>query len=67
VLNCANLLNVHDPVNSREAARIAGTTQTTINRWVKSGRLQPSIEFPGYRGARLFEREDVLRAVGRDS
>lgn len=53
-----------DPVNSREAARITGTTQTTINRWVKSGRLTPEIEFPGYRGARLFERAAVLEAAG---
>lgn len=47
------------PIGSREAARIAGVTQTTINRWVTSGRLKPVAEFPGYRGPRLFARSDV--------
>jgi DNA-binding transcriptional MerR regulator len=48
-----------EPITSRQAAEVAGTTVTTINRWVASGRLTPVIEVPGYRGARLFDPEDV--------
>lgn len=51
-----------EPVTSREAAEIADTTQTTINRWVKNGRLKPVFEVPSYNGARLFDRADVLAA-----
>lgn len=46
-------------IGSRDAANLVGVTQTTINRWVQSGRLVPVAEFPGYRGARLFARADV--------
>ena len=56
-----------DMVTSREAAEIAGTTITTVNRWVKAGRLQPVIELPGYRGARLFSRDDVTAIANRSS
>jgi DNA-binding transcriptional MerR regulator len=48
-----------EPITSRQAAEVAGTTVTTINRWVASGRLTPVIEVPGYRGARLFDPADV--------
>ena len=47
------------PITSRQAAELAGTTVTTINRWVVAGRLTPVIEVPGYRGARLFDPADV--------
>jgi DNA-binding transcriptional MerR regulator len=48
-----------EPITSRQAAEVAGTTVTTINRWVAAGRLTPVIEVPGYRGARLFDPADV--------
>lgn len=48
-----------DQITSRQAAEIAGTTISTINRWVESGKLTPTVVLPGYRGARLFARKDV--------
>jgi predicted site-specific integrase-resolvase len=61
--NCARLHDMTDTshIGSREAASIVGVTQTTINRWVKDGRLTPVVEFPGYRGARLFARADIAK------
>jgi DNA-binding transcriptional MerR regulator len=49
-----------EPITSRQAAEVAGTTVTTINRWVAAGRLTPVLEVPGYNGARLFDPADVL-------
>ncbi|TFV82030.1 MerR family transcriptional regulator [Microbacterium sp. dk485] len=48
-----------DPITSRDVAKITGATQSTVNRWVKAGLLKPIFEMPGYRGARLFDPDDV--------
>ena len=50
-----------DRITSREVAELTGTTQSTVNRWVKAGLLKPTFEMPGYRGARLFDVDDVQR------
>lgn len=46
-------------LTSRQVAERLGTTVTTVNRWVKSERLTPALEVPGYRGARLFDPASI--------
>lgn len=46
-------------LTSRQVAERLGTTVTTVNRWVQRGRLTPSLEVPGYKGARLFDPDAV--------
>ena len=48
-------------LSSREVARQLGTTVTTVNRWVKAGKIAAALEFPGYRGQRLFAASEVAR------
>lgn len=49
-------------LTSRQVAERLETTVTTVNRWVLSGRLQPTMQVPGYRGARLFD-ESAIEAL----
>ena len=54
-----------DLVSSREAARLLGVSQQTVNRAVREGRLRPSAVTPG--GHRRFstsELVDSLRDAG---
>lgn len=46
-------------MTSRQVAETLRTTVTTVNRWASSGRLEPALQVPGYRGARLFHPDDV--------
>ena len=46
-----------------EAARIAGVSIATINRWADAGALPVALKAPGKRGARMFYRRDVEQAV----
>ena len=53
--------NTDHLIGSAEAAELLGIDRATFNRWVLAGRITPAVEFPGKRGARLFERADVER------
>lgn len=48
-----------DLIGSAEVCRILDVHQSTIGRWVASGRLRPAHKLPGRNGARLFARADV--------
>lgn len=48
-----------DLIGSAEVCRILDVHQSTIGRWVTSGRLRTAHKLPGRNGARLFERADV--------
>lgn len=48
-------------IGSDEAAKIAGVSRATFNRWVAAGRIAPAVAFPGLRGARLFDPAEVER------
>jgi DNA-binding transcriptional MerR regulator len=50
-------------VGSREAARILGLGQSTINTWARQGLIEPAVKFPGYKGAQLFWLSDVQRVA----
>jgi hypothetical protein len=53
-------------VTAQEAARIAKRSRSQINRDAKDGKLPTAQQFPGYKGARLFD-EDEVRAVYRET
>lgn len=42
-----------------EAAQVLGVSKATIQRWAKSGRLEPVGKGEGLRGALIFRRSDV--------
>lgn len=46
-------------LTSRQVAERMRTTVTTVNRWVAAGRLEPVLQVPGYRGARLFDPASI--------
>ncbi|WMM74273.1 helix-turn-helix domain-containing protein [Rhodococcus pyridinivorans] len=50
-----------DVIGAREAEQLLGVSQSTLNRWIKTGLINPVRQLPGYRGAYLFDRADVLR------
>lgn len=56
------------PIGSAEAARILGKSPRTIHRLVASGELVPVMVAPGgFKGAYLFDREDVEALVEKAS
>lgn len=46
-------------VNTVEAAKMLGVDRSTVTRWVNSGRLEPVLTVPGYRGNFLFAPETL--------
>ncbi len=42
-------------LNTRQVADRLGRDVATVNRYVRDGKLQPTFQFPGLRGARLFD------------
>lgn len=46
-------------LTSRQVAERMGTTISTVNRWVTTGKLSEAQKIAGYNGARLFAIEDV--------
>lgn len=53
----AGLLTQH------EAAQRVGVNERTIRKWVAAGRLPIAHQFPGRKGLRLFQADDVDRAA----
>lgn len=51
----------NDLIDSAEAAILLRVDRATFNRWVTRGNIPIEIQFPGYKGARLFRRIDVER------
>lgn len=53
-----------DLIGTAEVARMFGKSHRTIHRMVEAGQLVPAVTAPGgYRGAFLFNRADVARAL----
>ena len=42
-------------LNTRQVADRLGRDVATVNRYVRDGKLEPTFQFPGLRGARLFD------------
>lgn len=48
-----------DVIGAREAERLLGISQATLQRWVTNGRLPSARKLPGLRGPWLFDRSEV--------
>lgn len=48
-------------LSTAEVAAQLGRNVATVNRYVRLGRLKPSMQFPGEKGARLFHPAEVER------
>ena len=48
-----------DFLSTRQVADELGVGITTVNRWVRDGRLRPTVQGDGIRGARFFRRSDI--------
>lgn len=53
----------NDLLNSTEAADLLSIDRSTLNRWVARGDIPVEVQFPGYKGPRLFRRIDVERVA----
>ena len=51
----------HELLTSIQAADLLGVDKATFNRWVTRGEVPVEVQFPGYKGPRLFRRIDVER------
>jgi hypothetical protein len=49
-------------ITTAEAAQLAQRSRSQINRDATSGKLEVAQQYPGYRGARMFDA-DVIRAT----
>jgi len=52
-----------DLLNSTQAAAILHVDRATFNRWVTRGDVPVEVQYPGYKGGRLFRRFDVERVA----
>lgn len=52
-------------LSTQAAARLAGRSVNTVNRWVTEGYLSPVVSGEGVTGARFFRRSDVLAELER--
>lgn len=48
-----------DFLSTAQVAEQAEVVPSTVNRWVKSGKLPVALKLPGKVGANLFRRSDV--------
>jgi hypothetical protein len=46
-------------ITAREAAQLARRSRSQINRDAAAGRLPVAQQFPGYKGPRMFDAEQV--------
>ena len=54
----------HRELTAQEAAALAGRSRSQINRDAQNGKLPVARTFPGYKGARLFNEDDVRKTYG---
>lgn len=50
---------IDDYLSTAEVATRLGKSVATVNRYVKRGLLEPVVQGPGERGARLYKPSDV--------
>jgi DNA-binding transcriptional MerR regulator len=50
-------------LTTAEVAERAEVDVRTVARWANAGRLKPSVQFPGLRGPRMFDADDVERFI----
>jgi len=50
-------------LSTAQVAERLGKDVATINRYVRLGRLIPSMQFPGAKGARMFHPSELERFV----
>jgi len=48
-------------MTSGQVSQVLKVHQSTLSRWVRDGRIQPSQKLPGLRGAFLFDVSEVER------
>ena len=48
------MINDEHLLTTADAARRLGIAVPTLNRWVRAGRITPTVEGPGIRGARMY-------------
>lgn len=53
-----------EPINTAEAAKRLNVNRSTVTRWVKAGRIEPTFTLPGYRGDHLFDPAAVDALAG---
>jgi predicted site-specific integrase-resolvase len=51
-------------ITARELSERSGTPLSTLNRWVREGRIEPALKLPGKTGAYLFAADTVLDLSG---
>lgn len=51
-------------LTARELSNQSGVPLSTLNRWVREGRIQPARKLPGRTGAYLFPLDAVLEVRG---
>lgn len=54
-------------LTSKAAADRLGKTSRTIARWVAAGKLKPTLQIDGSRGAFLFTIEEVDRVLAEEA
>jgi excisionase family DNA binding protein len=48
-------------LTTAQVAEQLGCNVATVNRYVRHGRLKPSMQFPGLKGARMYHPAEVER------
>ena len=48
-----------DLLGSDEVCRLYDIDRSTLNRWIKSGRIVPVAKLPGRTGAYVFDRNTI--------
>ena len=54
-------------LTTAQVAERLNVSVPTINRWVRDGRITPTVEAPGLRGARFFDPADVTALAADES
>lgn len=49
-------------ITSAEACQVLNIDRSTLNRWIASGRVTPTLKLPGKTGAYLFAPDEIEKA-----